>query len=203
MDPGQAVTRIYYSWLLVLQGDIAGALIQVRAAQQSEPLSPLVNAGAGHTLYLARRYDEAIVECEKSLEIDPNFILGIHVMGMCRALQGRMREAIEIGERTAAMAGRAPFYLGVLGHYYARSGAVEAARAILSELDAIATTRYVPPHCRTYIYAGLNDVERALEWQAKAQDDGASPFYYVSPLLENLHGDPRHLDQMRKMGWSW
>ena len=203
MDPGQAVTRIYYSWLLVLQGDVADALIQVRAAQQSEPLSPLVNAGAGHTLYLARRYDEAIVECEKSLEIDPNFILGIHVMGMCRALQGRMREAIEIGERTAAMAGRAPFYLGVLGHYYARSGAVEAALAILNELDEIAATRYVPPHCRTYIYAGLNDIERALEWQAKAQDDGASPFYYVSPLLENLHGDPRHLEQMRKMGWSW
>jgi TolB-like protein/Tfp pilus assembly protein PilF len=203
LDPRQAVTRIYYPWLLVLQGDVASAMSQVRAAQESEPLSPLVNAGAGHTLYLARRYDEAIVECEKSLEIDPNFILGIHVMGMCRALQGRVREAIEIGERAAAMAGRAPFYLAVLGHYYARSGAVEAARAILNELDAVAASRYVPPHCRTYIYAGLNDVERALEWQAKAQDDGASPFYYVSPLLENLHQDPRHVDQMRKMGWSW
>ena len=141
------------------------------------------------------------MECEKSLEIDSNFILAIHVMGMCRALQGHVREAIELGERAAAMAGRAPFYLGVLGHYYARSGAVDTARAILDELDAIAATRYVPPHCRTYIYAGLNDVERALEWQAKAQEDGASPFYYVSPLLENLFADPRHVEQMRQMGW--
>ncbi len=201
LDPRQAVTRIYYSWLLVLQADVPSAMTQVRAAQESEPLSPLVNAGAGHTLYMARRYDEGIVECEKSLEIDPNFILGIHVMGMCRALQGRVSEAIEIGERTAMMAGRAPFYLGVLGHYYARSGAVEAARVILDELDAIANTRYVPPHCQTYIYAGLNDIDRALEWQAKAQEDGASPFYYLSPLIENLHADPRHVDQMRNMGW--
>jgi TolB-like protein/Tfp pilus assembly protein PilF len=201
LDPRQAVTRIYFSWLLVLQREVASALSEVRAAQDADPVSPLVNAGAAHTFYLARRYDEAIAECEKSLEIDPNFILGIHVMGMCRALQGRTREAIEIGERTAAMAGRAPFYLGVLGHYYARSGAADAARAILGELDAIAASRYVPPHCRTYIYAALNDIERALEWQAKAQEDGASPFYYVSPLLENLHADPRHLEQMRKMGW--
>jgi tetratricopeptide (TPR) repeat protein len=201
LDPGQAVTRIYQSWLMVLQGDVASAMIEVRTAQEIEPLSPLVNAGAGHTLYLARRYKEAIVECERSLEIDPHFILGIHVIGMCRALQGQLAEAIEIGERAVLMSGRAPFYLGVLGHYCARSGAVDTARAILEELEQIATHRYVPPHCMTYIYAGLNDLDRALEWEARAYDDGASPFYYVSPLIENLHGHPRHIDFMRQMGW--
>ena len=42
------------------------------------------------------------------------------------------------------------------------------ARAILDELEQAAAHRYVPPHCMTYIYAGLNDVERALDWEAKA-----------------------------------
>jgi serine/threonine-protein kinase len=201
LDPGQAVTRIYRSWLMVLQGDVASAMGEVRTAQEIEPLSPLVNAGAGHTLYLARRYKEAIAECEKSLEIDPHFILGIHVIGMCHALQGQLAEAIEVGERTVLMSGRAPFYLGVLGHYYARSGAVDTARTILRELEAIATHRYVPPHCMTYIYAGLNDLDGALEWEAKAYEDGASPFHYVSPLIENLHNHPQHIDYMRRMGW--
>lgn len=41
-----------------------------------------------------------------------------------------------------------------------------------------------------------------IEWQAKAHDDGASPFYYMSPLIENLHKDPRHFEQMRSMGWN-
>ena len=201
LDPGQAVTRIYRSWLMVLQGDLASAMVEVRTAQEIEPLSPLVNAGAGHTLYLARRYKEAIAECEKSLEIDPHFILGIHVIGMCRALQGQLAEAIEVGERTVLMSGRAPFYLGVLGHYYARSGAVDMARTILTELEETATQRYVPPHCMTYIYAGLNDLDGALEWEAKAYEDGASPFHYLSPLIENLHSHPRHIDYMRQMGW--
>ena len=202
LDPRQAVTRIYYSWLLVLQGDVASAMVHVRTAQETEPLSPLINAGAGHSLYLARRYDEAIVECEKSLEIDPNFILGIHVMGMCRALQGGLDAAIELGERTASMSGRAPFYLGVLGHYYARIGARDRVDAILRELEQITAHRYVPPHCMTFIYAGLNELDRAFEWQAKAQNDGASPFYYLSPLIETLHSDWRHIDQMRRMGWK-
>jgi tetratricopeptide (TPR) repeat protein len=202
LDPRQAVTRIYYSWLLVLQGDVAGALSQVRAAQEMDPLSPLVNGGAGHTLFLAKRYGEAIAECEKALEIDPNFILATHVTGMCRALQGRLEEAIELGERAAAMAGRAPFYVGVLGHYYARIGAVDTVRTLLAELEQTATERYVPPHCMTYIHAGMNDLDRAFEWQAKAHDEGAAPFYYVSPLIENLQADPRHIDQMRRMGWK-
>jgi len=123
------------------------------------------------------------------------------VIGMCRALKGEVAQAIEIGERVASMSGRAPFYLGTLGHYYARIGAGDRARAILDELEQTAAHRYVPPHCMTYIYAGLNDVERALDWEAKACDDGASPFYYVSPLIENLLEHPRHIAYMRQMGW--
>ena len=174
--------------------------IEARRAQEIEPLSPLVNAGTAHTLFLARRYDQAVTECEKSLEVDPNFIFAIHVMGMCRAQQARLTEAIEIGERTVLMSGRAPFYLGVLGHYYARSGASDKVRDILEELAGLADTRYVPPHCFVYIYAGANDLDRAFEWQAKAHDDGASPFYYFSPLIENLHGDPRHTADLRRRG---
>jgi serine/threonine protein kinase/tetratricopeptide (TPR) repeat protein len=200
LDPTQTSPRIYRSWLMVLQGDVAGAVNEARRAQEIEPLSPLVNAGTAHTLFLARRYDQAIAECEKSLEVDPNFILPIHLTGMCRALQSRLTEAIEIGQRTVLMSGRGPFYLGVLGHYYARSGASDKVSDILEELAALAGTRYVPPHCQTYIYAGANDLDRAFEWQAKAYDDGASPFYYFSPLIANLHGDPRHSAELRRMG---
>jgi serine/threonine protein kinase/tetratricopeptide (TPR) repeat protein len=200
LDPTQALSRIYHSWLMVLQGDIAGAMIEARKAQEIEPLSPLVNAGTGHTLFLARRYDEAIAECEKSLEVDPNFILGIHVIGMCRALQSRLTDAIEIGERTVSMSGRAPFYVAVLGHYYARSGATEKVREIIEELERVSSTRYVGPHSFAYIYAGTNDLDRAFEWQAKAYEDGASPFFYFAPLIDNLQADPRHAAELRRVG---
>jgi serine/threonine-protein kinase len=199
LDPSQAMARVYWSWLMALQGDSAGAIVQVRLAQEMEPLSPLVNGSVAHTYYLARRYDEAIAECRKTLEIDPSFILAIHVMGMCHALQGRLTEAVEIGERTVSMSGRAPFYLGVLGHYYGRRGAADEVREILEELDGLADHRYVPPHCYAYIHSGLNEIDKALEWQAKAYDDGASPFNYYSPLIENLHADPRHAAELRRM----
>jgi hypothetical protein len=51
-----------------------------------------------------------------------------------------------------------------------------------------------------YIYAGQNDLDRAIAWEVKAYDDGASPFNYYSPIIENLHGDARHVAELRRMG---
>jgi serine/threonine-protein kinase len=199
LDSNQAMARIYWSWLMVLQGDIAGALEQARTAQELEPLSPLVNGSVAHTLYLARRYEEAIAECEKSLEVDPNFILAIHVKGMCRALQGRLAEAVTIGERSVSMSGGAPLYLAVLGHYYARSGSIDKVRQVVERLNDMAGHRYVAPQAFAYIHAGMNEIDQAFEWQAKQYDDGASPFNYFSPLIENLHRDPRHSAELQRM----
>ena len=200
LDPSQPLPRIYLAWVLILRGDIAGGIVEARRAQELEPLSPLVNAGVAFALYNSRRYEEAIVECEKGLEVDPNLLLAIHFMAMCRCQQGRLPEAIALSERTVAMSERAPFYLGLLGHFCARAGDRDQVDALLAELSELRERKYVPPHCMVYIYAGLNDFDSAIEWEAKAFDDGASPFNYVSPLIDNLKRDPRHAAEMRRMG---
>ena len=200
LDPSQALPRIYLAWVLILRGDTSGGIVEARRAQELEPLSPLVNAGVAFALYNSRRYEEAIAECERSLEVDPNLLLAIHFMAMCRCQQGRLQEAIALSERTAAMSERAPFYLGLLGHFCARAGARDRVDALLAELTELRERKYVPPHCMVYIYVGLNDLDRAIEWEAKAFDDGASPFNYVSPVIDNLRRDPRHAAEMRRMG---
>jgi serine/threonine-protein kinase len=201
LDPTLALARMYLAWVRVLRGDPAGGLVEARRGQKIEPLSPLVNAAVGFTLYLSRRYDDAIVELQKSLEVDPDFLLAVHCMAMCRAQQSRIAEAIELSERTVAMSRRAPFYLGLLGHFYARAGNRPRVDELLAELDHLATTgTYVPPHCQAYIFAGLNDLDRAVEWEAKAFDEGASPFNYFSPIIDNLQRDRRHVLELQRMG---
>jgi len=201
LDPTLALAHMYLAWVRVLRGDPAGGLVEARRGQQIEPLSPLVNAAVGFTLYLSRRYDDAIVELQKSLEIDPDFLLAVHCMAMCRAQQSRVAEAIELSERTVALSRRAPFYLGLFGHFSARAGNRARVDELLAELDNLAKTgTYVPPHCQAYIYAGLNDLDRAVEWEAKAFEDGASPFNYFSPVIDNLQRDPRHARELQRMG---
>jgi tetratricopeptide (TPR) repeat protein len=202
LDASLTLPRIYRAWVTVMRGDAAGGIQQARVAQDLEPLSTLVNSGVAYTLFLARRYDEAVAACQTCLEIEPNFLIAIYVMGMCRAQQGLLDEAIALMERAVTMSDRAPFYLGLLANFLGRRGETERVHAIREELERLSRERYVPPHCFAYLYAGLNDLDRAFEWEARAHDDGASPFNYFSPVIENLHGDPRHAAELRRMGLS-
>jgi serine/threonine-protein kinase len=202
LDPTQTLTRIYYAWLLVLMGDPGTANMHVRIALEIDPMSPMVRAGGAYMLFLSRQYEGAASECQKALEIDTGFIIAIYVMGMCRIQQSRFAEAIELMERAVTMARRAPFYLGLLGNFYGRAGMPDRAVEILHELEQCAADLYVPPHAYAYIHAGLGDLDAAFAWQARAFEDGASPFNYFSPVIEALHGDPRHDLEIRRMGWN-
>jgi hypothetical protein len=99
-----------------------------------------------------------------------------------------------------SLSGGMPFYLGLLGKLYADTNQSAKVDDILSQLDSLRGTVYVPPHCYVYIYTGLRDFDRAFAWQDKAFEDGASPFNYFAPVLESLHVDPRFKDDVRAWG---
>ena len=199
LDPGQPLPWIYLSWISAMEREFSDAAEQCRNAQEIEPLSPMVNSGAAYTLFMSRNYKAAIAECDKALDVDPNFIVAIYVKSMCKAQLSELPEAIELIERAVAMSDRAPFYLGILGNYLGRIGAIDKAQAVIRELDQLSRRRYVTPHSYAYTYAGMNDLDRAFEWQARNFDDGAAPFPYYSPLIENMQADPRHEEDIRRM----
>jgi hypothetical protein len=59
----------------------------------------------------------------------------------------------------------------------------------------------VPPQCYVFIYAGIGERSRALEYQEQAYEDGASPFNYLAPCIRGLYAlssdHKRRLEQMR------
>ena len=159
-----------------------------------------INSGVAWMYYNTREYDRAMEEAQKSLEVDPHFLVGLYVLGLAYTMKRQYEEAAPLIERAVTFSGRAPFYLGLLGLVYGEMGQPEKVQQIIAELDDQRTKgRYIPPHCYVYIYVGLRDFDRALDWQEKACEDGAPPFYFVAPATECLHDDPRHKAQMARM----
>ena len=200
LDPAYGFARIYLSWVYVLLGRPAEAHDEAERAQDIDPLSPILNAGAAYTFFLSRAYQRAIRECEKALEVDKDFLVGLYVAALCKSQLGAPESAITDLERAVSLSGSMPFYLGLLGKLYADIGETDKAKEILRRLDGLRDTVYVPPHCYVYIYAGLADFDQAFAWQDKAFEDGASPFNYFAPVLERLHVDPRFKDDVRSWG---
>ena len=201
LDAGNALARVYYSWLLVLLGREAAAFLEANVGHIGAPSSRRVIAGHAETFYLARRYEEAIEVCEECLTLDPDYVFATHLRGQCYQMKAQYGEAIRDLERAATLAGRAPFYLGMLGHCYGEAGMRTQVLELLSEFDRQQREMYVPPQCYVYLYTGLGDRARALEYQEQAYRDGASPFNYLAPNIRDLYAlDPlqkKRLEQMR------
>ena len=59
---------------------------RVRRGETGHALAPssrLVAAARAQTLYLARRYDEAIELCNECLAVDPDYVFALHLRGLC------------------------------------------------------------------------------------------------------------------------
>jgi TolB-like protein/Tfp pilus assembly protein PilF len=201
LDPTNPLGHVHYSWLLMLLGREDAAVAEAERGHALAPSSRLVAGACAQTLYLGRRYDEAIALCSECLLVDPTYVFAIHLRGLCYLAQSSQDGAVEDLERAAALAQRAPFYLGILGRCYGEFGMRAEALSLIDELDHHAPDTYVPPQCYVFIYAGLGERARALEYQEKAYEDGASPFNYLSPCIRALYAlSPDHkkrLEQMR------
>ncbi|HKC35594.1 MAG TPA: hypothetical protein VKB95_06010, partial [Chitinophagaceae bacterium] len=95
-----------------------------------------------------------------------------------------------------------PNYLAALGHVYASSGNISAARNVLDTMFVENKTEHVSPFFFALVYAGLNDKEKALEWLEKACEEksGSVRYLKMEPRLQNLRNEPRYIALMKKIG---
>jgi serine/threonine protein kinase/Flp pilus assembly protein TadD len=201
LDPSNAMAHVHYSWLLMLLGREDAALAEAQRGQTLAPSSRLVAGARSQTLYLGGRYDEAIEVCSECLRFDPTYVFAVHMRGLNHLAKSQRDEAVADLQQAAALSRRAPFYLGLLGYCYGAFGMRGEALRLIDELGQQAPEIYVPPQCYVFIYAGLGERERALQYQEKAYEDGASPFNYLTPFIRRVYAlSPHHkkrLEQMR------
>ena len=73
LNPNDALGRNWYGGYLSLRGRHDEAINEHERARELDPLSPIINANLARSFYWARRYDDAIVQARKTLQIDPRF----------------------------------------------------------------------------------------------------------------------------------
>jgi TolB-like protein len=73
LNPNDALGRNWYGGYLSLRGRHDEAINEHERARELDPLSPIINANLARSFYWARRYDDAIAQARKTLQIDPRF----------------------------------------------------------------------------------------------------------------------------------
>ena len=158
-----------------------------------DPLSLIINTDLGSVYLLARRYDEAIAQYRKTIEMDPRFYAAHWPLGRVWELKGQLNEAIA-EYRKAAELNDDPFVLALLGQAYARAGQREEAQRILARLSEEAKSRYVRAYSFALMYLALGDKERAIDEMERAYRERAGldvVWIKINPFLDDLRGNPR------------
>ncbi|MFL5574798.1 MAG: tetratricopeptide repeat protein, partial [Gemmatimonadaceae bacterium] len=153
------------------------------------------------TLLRAGRYHEAVVAAEEAVELDPGYDRARATLGWAYFLTGRQDEGLAELERAVSISRANTLWLGQLGEAHAMAGNAAKARELLRELEERAQRAYVSPYHFAYVYTGLGDADRALDWLERAVANRTGPAYGIkgSFLFTPLHAHPRFRALLRQM----
>lgn len=202
LNPGDAEAHRMYSVFLANMGRADEAWAQVLAAEGLDPL--YADSTAGWDLYCARRYDQALEQCQRALELVPNDKSTHSCLSYAYLGKGQYTKAIEEGMKAWNLSGKDTVWIALLGRIYAQEGDVRESHRILAQLLQQSRQTYVPPYFITVIYTALGDRESAFQWldRAYTERDLYLAGIKVDQAVDPLRSDPRFQDLARRLGLS-
>ncbi len=202
LDPRYPTAHQWYAICLLATGRVEAALREARLAQQLDPGSLILGMSVGAILYNQREYAAAAQQLNRTLEMAPTFPPARQMLGLVYLRLQRYDDAIDVFRRLHGYGGRVPANAGQLGLAYALSGRRAEALEELRILEALAKERYIPSTAFALIHAGLGEMDQAFRWmdQAVKDRDHFPIVLRVSPTFDELRGDPRFNDLLRRIG---
>ncbi|MDF2774958.1 MAG: protein kinase, partial [Geminicoccaceae bacterium] len=199
-DPSYTFARMAHAVCLGARGRFDDALAQLDTARRTDPLRLGIGGLRGRILVGAGRPDEAIAVLTHALDLNPQADLVWEQLGEAYLMKGQHADAIAAFRKAAELSGVRDS--AQLAYAFAATGDRETAERIVRDLVTSSRTRYVPPLHVAMAYAGLGQVDTALDWLEKAYEERASFIsgINVTPAFKPLHGSPRWRQLVAKIG---
>ena len=203
LNPKYPTAHQWYASYLIQMGKFEQAKKEIEEAHQLDPLSPIINSNLGQYAYYEHRYDDAIENYNKTLEMVPDFWVAHHYRGLAYTMKGMYEQAIAEFRGLLESPGEGPLKEGSvekdpevaasLAFAYGRAGKRKDAEAILERFKTLSGQRYVSPLYFAIAYAGLNDQDQAIAYLNKAYESRHPGLVLIriDPLFDRLRSDDR------------
>ena len=196
LDSNYATTHFVYTNLLAIRRRFDESIAEAAKARTLDPYSIASAMNYARALYYARRFDEARQVIQGQLDQTPACGQCLHLLGWISVEQGNFPAGIAMLEKKFADDKLYP--AAALGYAYARAGRPDDARRMFEVLDQ--SPYPVPSHERALIYLGLRDWDQAFTYLQKSCDErfASIPLMSIDPLYDELRGDPRFVELMKR-----
>jgi tetratricopeptide (TPR) repeat protein len=176
---------------------------EMERARKLDPASSEINDALAFGYYWARRFDRAVAAHRRTLKADPSFVRAHLGLAFAYLQQDKADEALAEG-----LAAVDPLTDSTeaadLGYVFAAAGKKDEALKIADRLagrgDRAAALPDLAYHLGV-IYAALGLRDPAFVWfeKAYAGNSPAITVLKIDPRLDDLRGDPRYLDLVKRL----
>ena len=150
----------------------------------------------------ARKYELAIIQYQKALELHPNDSTLLYHLGWAYVYTHAYDKGVEAIKNSLALEGGDPQLSPDLAYIDGLTGKKDESRRILGRVLDLARTHQVSPGLIAMIYIGLNEREQALTWLERAyrQHSPMMAWLKADPRFDGIRQEPRFQELMRRVG---
>ena len=195
LNPNNASAHYYYSEYLLAMGRLDEAMKESERAQDLDPLFWKHTWWLGQVLYHARRYDDALRQDRRGLEMHPDNAYFYSAMAdvyeqkkmFAEAFAARQQMLRLIEEPNVTAFGEAYKRSGYRGYLLKQAQVLEQASNPLA----------------AHMYALLNDEARAMTALEVGYNEHWSPILFLrtAPELDSIRSSPRFRNLVRRIGF--
>lgn len=202
LNPGYAMAIHWHAMCLAYMGKLRQAQTEIERARQTDPHSLPININVAAVFYFQRKYDRAVEQARRTIELDPTFSNAYFVLSFALQQKAMFAEALAEAEKAATLSANNAASLGCIAGCYAALGRTGEARKVIGLLQELSKRQYVSPFVVGWVHARLRDKEAALACLEQAFEERSAylSLIKIEPSLDFLRSEPRFRNLQRRMG---
>ena len=198
LDPNSAPVHLFSGLHRLFRGELKDGLQLILEAEKLDPVSPITSYVATAAYLANDRVDDAVIEGQRTLQLDPNYLYLDSVLAAAYREKGNFPEAIALYTKAQDATHLPSSGLAIT---YARMDQQTEARNILAQLVQAREKRYVSAPLIAAVSTALGDKEEAFRWLERAYEEHSGVLQWIAflPEFRALHSDARFPDLLRRI----
>jgi tetratricopeptide (TPR) repeat protein len=199
INSNSASAHHWYALHLGEIGRFAEAMREIDSAEKLDSLDPGILSSKAKILCAARRYEEAIAQCRKTLDLEGNFGRAVSILAQAYVHNRQYPEGIKAAKKYVELSSDSGWAKLELAYAYAAAGNKAESERIVNEV----TSQPGPfsPYDMATICAAWRDSNGAMNWLEKAIERSSVDVIWirVDPRLDPARSDPRFTDVLARL----
>ena len=204
LNPSRVEAYDLLGFYYIAHNEKAKAVKVLEQAEQIDPLSPTIIRSLGMMYMFSERFDDAVRQAEKLLEMNPEMRSAIELKAWAIGMNGDWQTALVLFEEVHRLTGHPLKGLMGLGVAYARCGMTDKAMECIHKLELRQQEEpdSVVDGDLAAVWLGIGDIDKVFSYLNECIDKRMGPVacFIEYPPYKVVKVDPRFFDLKKRMG---